>query len=180
VYLASFYLLVNTCLLGLPESYYQDIFATQVGGRTEVTAGDGTRCDILTESYAIEVDFARKWGEAIGQSLNYGFQFNRQAGIVLILEKPSDRKHLIRVNSIIQHYDLPIKVWEMRASEQSSAPVADSTSNATGDFWISSTGMTHKQGCRYYGKGKGRHAKKASGNDCKICGGARLPFQKSL
>ena len=88
-------------------------------------------------------------------------------------ERPSDRKHLIRVNSIIQNYDLPIKVWEMRAYEQSSAAAPDKASNATGDFWISSTGKTHKQGCRYYGQGKGRHAKKASGNDCKICGGAR-------
>ena len=95
------FLLLTATASALPESYYQDIFAAQIGGRTEVTAGDGTRCDILTDSYAIEVDFARKWGEAIGQSLNYGFQFNRQAGIVLILEKPSDRKHLIRVNSII-------------------------------------------------------------------------------
>ena len=25
---------------------------------------DGTRCDILTSSYAIEVDFAKKWAEA--------------------------------------------------------------------------------------------------------------------
>ena len=156
-----------------PESYYQNLFAERVNGKTEVTAGDGTRCDILTKDYAIEVDFARKWGEAIGQSLNYGFQFNRKAGILLILEKPSDRKHLIRVNSIIQHYDLPIKVWEIRAYEQSSAPAADNASSVTGDFWISSTGKTHKQGCRYYGQGKGRHAKKASANDCKICGGAR-------
>jgi len=168
-----FFLLLTATASALPESYYQDIFAAQIGGRTEVTAGDGTRCDILTGSYAIEVDFARKWGEAIGQSLNYGFQFNRQAGIVLILEKPSDRKHLIRVNSIIQHYDLPIKVWEVLAYEQSSAPATSSTSNVSGDFWISSTGKTHKQGCRYYGKGNGRYTKKTSGNDCKICGVAR-------
>jgi hypothetical protein len=166
-------ILVATSIFALPERHYQDIFAAEVGGRTEVAAGDGTRCDILTDSYAIEVDFARKWGEAIGQSLNYGFQFNRGAGIVLILEKPSDRKHLIRVNSIIQHYDLPIKVWEMRAYEQSSKPEPNNVSKASGDFWISSTGKTHKQGCRYYGQGKGRHAKRASGNDCKICGGAR-------
>ena len=136
------FLLLTATASALPEKHYQDIFAAEVGGRTEVTAGDGSRCDILTDSYAIEVDFARKWGEAIGQSLNYGFQFNRQAGIVLILEKPSDRKHLIRVNSIIQHYDLPIKVREMRAYEQSSAPTSNNTSNATGDFWISSTGKT--------------------------------------
>ena len=96
------------------ESYYQDLFASKVGGRTEVTAGDGTRCDILTETHAIEVDFADKWGEAIGQSLNYGYQFNRKAGILLILESPADRKHLVRVNSIVRHYDLPIDVWEIR------------------------------------------------------------------
>ena len=59
-------------------------------------------------------------------------------------ERPSDRKHLIRVNSIIQNYDLPIKVWEMRAYEQSGAAAADNTSNVTGDFWISSTGKTHR------------------------------------
>jgi hypothetical protein len=167
------FLLVSATVSALPESYYQDIFATEIGGRTEVTAGDGTRCDILTDSYAIEVDFARKWGEAIGQSLNYGFQFNRQAGIVLILEKPSDRKHLIRVNSIIQYYGLPIKVWEMRAYEQRSVTAPDQTLSASGDFWISSTGKTHRHGCRYYGKGNGRSSKKPSGVDCKICGGAK-------
>jgi hypothetical protein len=166
------FLLLSASLSALPERHYQDIFAAQIGGQTEVTASDGTRCDILTDSYAIEVDFARKWGEAIGQSLNYSFQFNRQAGIVLILEKPSDRKHLIRVNSIIQHYDLPIRVWEIRAYEQSSVPATDNTSTATGGYWISTTGKTHRQGCRYYGKGNGRHTKKASGNSCKICGGA--------
>lgn len=166
-------ILVATSIFALPERHYQDIFAAQVGGRTEVAAGDGTRCDILTDSYAIEVDFARKWGEAIGQSLNYGFQFNRGAGIVLILEKPSDQKHLIRVNSIIQHYGLPIKVWEVRAYEQGGRPAVDNASSATGYFWISSTGKTHKQGCRFYGKGNGRYSKKATGNDCKICGGAR-------
>ena len=107
--------LLCSCLFGLPEKHYQDEFAAKVGGQTEVTAGDGTRCDILTDTHAIEVDFARKWGEAIGQSLNYGFQFDRKAGIVLILEKPSDRRHLIRINSIIRHYELPIDVWEIKA-----------------------------------------------------------------
>jgi hypothetical protein len=67
------FLLLTATASALPERHYQDIFAAQVGGQTEVTAGDGTRCDILTDSYAIEVDIARKWGEAIGQSLNYGF-----------------------------------------------------------------------------------------------------------
>lgn len=157
-----------------PESYYQNLFAERVNGKTEVTAGDGTRCDILTKDYAIEVDFARKWGEAIGQSLNYGFQFNRKAGILLILEKPSDRKHFIRVNSIIEHYNLPIKVWTIDAVEDDLSDVDQQPTqadNSSGDYWISSTGKTHRESCRYYGKGNGRYVKKGSGNNCKICGG---------
>jgi len=155
------------------EAHYQDIAAKKYHGETEVTMPDGTRCDIVTETHAIEVDFADKWGEAIGQSLNYGFQTNKRAGIVLILEKPSDRRHLIRVNSIIQHYGLPIDVWEIKGYEPGRVTEPDSASKVNSDFWISSTGKTHKQGCRYYGQGKGRYAKKASGNDCRICGGAR-------
>ena len=47
---------------------------------------DGTRCDILTDTHAIEVDFADKWAEAIGQSLNYAMQTGKKAGIVLVLK----------------------------------------------------------------------------------------------
>ena len=99
------------------ESYYQDIAAEKYDGKTEVTMPDGTRCDIVTETHAIEVDFADKWGEAIGQSLNYSFQSNKRAGILLILESKEDEKHLIRVNSIVKHFDLPIDVLAIRAWE---------------------------------------------------------------
>jgi hypothetical protein len=67
------FLLLTATASALPEKHYQDIFAAEIGGRTEVTAGDGTRCDILTDSYAIEVDFARKWGEAIVEFLGTGY-----------------------------------------------------------------------------------------------------------
>ena len=77
---------------------------------------DGTRCDIGTEKHAIEVDFADKWAQAIGQSLNYAFQSNKRAGILLILESTDDERHLIRVNSIIEHYKLPIDVLAIRAT----------------------------------------------------------------
>jgi len=78
---------------------------------------DGTRCDIVTDTHAIEVDFADKWAEAIGQSLNYAFQTNKRAGILLILENPKDERHLIRVQSIINHFDLPIDLMAIRAWE---------------------------------------------------------------
>lgn len=93
------------------EKTYQEAFAKLVEGKTEVRMDDGTRCDIVTKTHAIEVDFADKWGEAIGQSLNYGFQTNLKPGILLILEEPEDYRHFIRINSLIAAYKLPIEVW---------------------------------------------------------------------
>ena len=75
---------------------------------------DQTRCDCLTQTHAIEFDFGTKWAEAIGQSLYYSFQTGKKAGVVLILEKGSDRKYWIRLNSVIQHYKLPIDTWETK------------------------------------------------------------------
>lgn len=98
----------------MPEKHYQKLYAEQVGGQVEVTAPDGTRCDILTENLAIEADFAGKWAEAIGQSLNYGFQFNKKAGILLIMEHKEDERHYIRLGSLIRHYGLEIELIPLR------------------------------------------------------------------
>jgi|TARA_B110000438_G_scaffold302940_1_gene362372 hypothetical protein len=45
-----------------PERAYQEAYAEKIVGQTEVVAPDGTRCDILTDTHAIEVDFGDKWG----------------------------------------------------------------------------------------------------------------------
>lgn len=95
----------------LPEPHYQAIAAKALSGETEVTMGDRTRCDIVTATHAIEVDWNSKWGESIGQSLNYAFQTNKRGGIILIIDTPTDTKEAIRVNSIIRHYELPITLW---------------------------------------------------------------------
>ena len=95
------------------ERWYQDKWCTD--GRTEVVMPDGTRCDCLTDTHAIEFDFGKKWSEAIGQSLNYAMQTNRRAGVVMILTRPKDRQYWIRMNSIIQHFSLPIDAWAVEA-----------------------------------------------------------------
>lgn len=90
------------------EAYYQNVAAEACGGETEVHMPDGSRCDIVTEDFAIEVDFSRKFKEAVGQSLNYAFQSNKRAGIVLIIDEPTDS---LKLMSLIEHFDLPITVW---------------------------------------------------------------------
>jgi len=93
------------------ERYYQDLWCVEQGGIAEWRLPDNTRCDCLTATHAVEVDFARKFYEAIGQSLWYSLQTGRRAGVVLILERPADRKYWIRLNSLIDHFYLPIDTW---------------------------------------------------------------------
>ncbi|MBC2594642.1 hypothetical protein H5P28_10260 [Ruficoccus amylovorans] len=97
-----------------PESYYQDRAAVLLHGQTEISLPNGTRCDILTDEYAIEVDFADKWAEAIGQSLNCAAQTGRRAAIILIIEKPSHQKYLQRLEGVIESHALPIVVLPYR------------------------------------------------------------------
>lgn len=82
-------------------------------GETEQRLEDGTRCDCVTTTHAIEFDFGKKWYEAVGQSLHYSLVTGKKAGIVLILESPKDRKYWNRLKHVIKKYDLPIRVWTM-------------------------------------------------------------------
>lgn len=95
-----------------PERWYQDKWCAAAGGKAEVRLPDGCKADCITDTHAIEFDFAQKWHEAIGQSLFYALQTGKRAGIVLILENPlKERKYWIMLNTVIEHYDLPVDAW---------------------------------------------------------------------
>jgi hypothetical protein len=51
--------------------------------------------------------------EAVGQSAYYSLQTNKKPGIVLILETIKDRKYWIRLNTTIEHFNLPIDTWNV-------------------------------------------------------------------
>lgn len=93
------------------ESYYQNEFAKIVNGVTEQILPDRTRVDIVTEKYAIEVDFAEKWAESGFQALHYAKSLNKKAGILLVWQGSEDEKYLERLLGVIAEYRLPITVW---------------------------------------------------------------------
>lgn len=115
------FLLLATVLLvngtvsasSLPEKYYQEKWCREHNGQAEATLPDRTRADCITATHAIEFDFGKKWAESLGQALYYSLQTGKRAGIVLILEKQSDMKYWLRLNSTIRHSKLPIDTWEM-------------------------------------------------------------------
>lgn len=95
------------------EKYYQEKWCSEHNGQAEVVLSDKTRADCITDTHAIEFDFGKKWAESLGQALYYSLQTGKRAGIVLILESPKDREYFIRLNSTIQHFNLPIDTWEV-------------------------------------------------------------------
>lgn len=66
-------------------------------GTVEYTLPDKTRVDCLTDEYAIEFDYAKKWAESIGQSLYYAKKTGKKPAVAIIISKESDKKYLQRI-----------------------------------------------------------------------------------
>lgn len=91
------------------EKVYQEHFCKQLGGITEYRLKDQTRVDCLVDEYAIEVDFAAKWAESIGQSLYYASQTSRKPAVLLIIEDDEkDMKYLRRLEDVSQKHKIDI------------------------------------------------------------------------
>lgn len=72
---------------------------------------NGTRADCITDKYAIEIEFASKWAEAIGQAINYSEQTGKKPGILLIIEKPKDWRYYNRLKRIALKQN--IRLWHI-------------------------------------------------------------------
>ncbi len=111
------------------EKWYQEQWCQEQSGDTEVVLDDGTRCDCVTDTHAVEMDFADNWYEAVGQSSHYSLQTGKRAGIVLILESPDDKKHWQRLINIVDQSELPTDVWAVGDGVDSEMPQPHNGSN---------------------------------------------------
>lgn len=93
------------------EKEYQEYWCAQMGGQLEFVLDDSTRVDCLTDEYAVEVDFADKWAEAVGQSLYYAHKTGRRPGILLIIETPKQKRYLPRLQALADKYN--ISIWQI-------------------------------------------------------------------
>lgn len=95
------------------ESYYQERFAEAIKGEQEVVLSDRTRVDIVTNTHVIEVDFAEKWAEAIGQSLHYeGMLANKKAGVLLVMKGKEEERFLDRLVGVAAKCNIDVWVWD--------------------------------------------------------------------
>jgi hypothetical protein len=95
------------------ERDYQKAWCDAHGGQMEVVLTDNTRADCVTNTHAIEFDFAPKWAEAIGQALHYAALTGKQPGIVLIMA-PGDEKFRSRLVTTTAAFCLRVELWEVQ------------------------------------------------------------------
>jgi len=99
------------------EKEYQDSWCSQHGGEIEHVLPDNIRIDCLTEKYAIEFDFGKKWAESFGQAEFYALTKDRRPGIVIILETNADYRGLERLLAILSTSKKPPRVWVIRPKD---------------------------------------------------------------
>lgn len=88
-----------------------------IDATAEQTLSDGTRVDISTPTYAIEVDFARKWAECIGQALYYGLMTGKKP-VCLVLIGAEDREPgLARLRAVCKRERIDVWTYHVKTRE---------------------------------------------------------------
>ncbi len=91
----------------LNERYYQNELCSKLNGVTEYRLRDATRVDCLTDEYAIEVDWAKKWAEGIGQALYYGLMTDKKPAVALIVGS-KDKRYIKRLKKVTNKLNIKI------------------------------------------------------------------------
>lgn len=158
------------------ESDYRDALSHYLNGEIEVPVTDG-KVDIVTQQYAIEVEFANKWKESIGQAIWYGLQTNREPAIILIRRASDRHNYPVELESALRHAGLNdrIRVW-VYPQDFPGVTVSEKEAVANPNpietpYWLNLNGnKRHKSTCQYYGKTKrGRYCKASEGVAAGCC-----------
>jgi len=97
------------------EKYYQTQLCNELDGVMEQSLLDRTRIDCLTDEYAIEVDFSKKWAESVGQALYYAEMTGKKPAVGLIVrETEKDKRHMKRLKILTNKYGIKIYKIERR------------------------------------------------------------------
>ena len=159
---------VNSSFAQTSEDDYVNLINKKFKGIKEASVQSG-RVDILNDEYAIEVDFARKWKEAVGQALWYGQQTLKKPGIVLIAESKTDQKYIIQLGATLQHFGLADKVRFWVYPYDFDVVLASPVQTG---FWLTkSSKIRHNSSCNYFENTRGEFCKENEGTPCSRCGG---------
>ncbi|SEP82554.1 hypothetical protein SAMN05428969_1076 [Devosia sp. YR412] len=94
------------------EADFRD--ALCAGMRTEVRLADYGRADCISRTHAIEVEWADKFKEGVGQSLTYSTTTALVPGLILICRRPEDSclRNSLAAQETFAAFGIEATVWE--------------------------------------------------------------------
>lgn len=97
-----------------PLGEYRAMWCSKNGGKVEYVNGDDTGNFVcIKDQYAINIEYAGKWREAVGQALYYSIITGKKPGIALIVsDSTDDISYLKNLNLVARKYN--IRVWDIR------------------------------------------------------------------
>lgn len=85
--------------------------APKYAAEVEAVMPDGSRCDLLTAEYAIEVDWAPKWKESVGQAALYAIWTGRKPAVLLLVKDATREKvDLLRAKLVCERLGMTLFV----------------------------------------------------------------------
>lgn len=100
------------------EKVYQTQWCKVHNGKMEYRLNDKARVDCVTDTLAVEFDFANKWAECVGQALYYGRQTKKQPACVLIMENgEKDLKYLYRLRRAAYKKGVNMRTYTMKPEQ---------------------------------------------------------------
>lgn len=100
----------NSIKSSMKEADYVNAYCK---GIIEYQLPDRTRVDCLTDEYAIEYDWAKKWAESIGQALYYSKMTGKKPAVAIIIKNPEERIYIDRIRKV----DSNIKIFEIKSED---------------------------------------------------------------
>ena len=91
------------------------VIAEEMRCQREVVMPDGSRCDLLTDQYAIEVDWAKdKWKEAPAQAVLYAIWTGKEPCVLLLVKDPvGERVDLLRCRLVCERLGIKMMTREV-------------------------------------------------------------------
>ena len=172
--LCFFLLLLCTCVRAQTEAAYIRALADHLDARTEVAVTSG-RVDLVTAVHAIEVERAPKWKNSIGQALWYSLQTNKRPGIVLLIERPADRKYAIQLGAALLHggleHDIDVWLWPDDFPGVTPTAATPQPDGGSGPFWLNtSSNKRHTADCQHFqNTARGRRCAATEGTPAGCC-----------
>ena len=97
------------------------IAESERGWETEVVMNDGSRADLVNDSFAAEVEWSSKWKEALAQAVLYSIWTGKKPLVILLVKDPrqvSEKLNILRCKLVCERLGIEMRTVEAKRNDE--------------------------------------------------------------